>query len=327
MYDFTVRNLKYVVQNLDADGDGWPEGLGNVERTGMGPEKLDNTVYFIRGLYDLADMAQSKHDTGTYNWASGLAASLRDAFDTTWWYQAASQYADSLGADNAQSFQKHWIGQTPMEAELQVNGQTVPGLAPYDHGNAALAGRENDCYSGTPPLNPGLFHTACGGGPEGLGERVIFGLTTSIQSIGEGNYGRLGADQQGRYTDALAQTMLGEPATGGTPGRAAWRDAGDLPVAGPGRQHRPVLDLSLDVHAGVGQLRHRVGRRAPVARRPARPRLVPRGRRPAGAGGTEPACRARTSSSARARPTCWRRTTGTATRRSSTSAGRSARTS
>ena len=65
MYDFTVRNLHYVVNNLDADHDGWPEGLGNVERTGMGPEKLDNTVYFIRGLYDLADMANSKHDGAT----------------------------------------------------------------------------------------------------------------------------------------------------------------------------------------------------------------------------------------------------------------------
>ena len=31
----------------------------------MGPEKLDNAVYYIRGLYDLADMARSKHDGAT----------------------------------------------------------------------------------------------------------------------------------------------------------------------------------------------------------------------------------------------------------------------
>jgi hypothetical protein len=104
-----------------------------------------------------------------------------------------------------------------MEAELRVNGQTVPGLAPFGHGNMALAGRENDCYSGEHPLNPGLFHTACGGGANGLGEKVIFGLTTSIQSVGEGNYGRLGPGQQQRYTHALAETMFSEPATGGTP--------------------------------------------------------------------------------------------------------------
>lgn len=218
MYDFTVRNLRYVVKNLDADHDGFPEGLGNVERTGMGQEKLDNAVYFIRGLYDLADMAKAKNDRSTYAWATKLASSVRKRFDNTWWYQAASQYADSLNdPGNVQSFQKHWIGQTPMEVELTVKGRTVPGLAPLDHGNAALAGRENACFSGTPPFNPGLFHTACGGGPTGQGEKVVYGLTTSIQSIGEGNYGRLGPDQQQRYLDALAQTMFAEPATGGTP--------------------------------------------------------------------------------------------------------------
>ena len=178
MYDFSKRNLRYVVRTLDADNDGWPEGLGNVERSGMGPEKLDNAVYFIRGLYDLADMARAKHDGATYAWARNLARQLQQRFDGTWWYEAAQQYADSLNEPgNQQSFQKHWIGQTPMDAELRVNGQTVPGLAPFAHGDTALAGRENDCYSGTPPFNPGLFHTGCGGGPEGKGELVTFGLT------------------------------------------------------------------------------------------------------------------------------------------------------
>jgi len=218
MYDFSVRNLRYVERSLDADNDGWPEGLGNVERGGMGPEKLDNTVYFIRGLYDLADMARSKKDGDTYAWANNLARKLHERFDGTWWFDSASQYADSLvDPGNVQSFQKHWIGQTPMEAELRVKGETLAGLAPFNHGDLALAGREDSCFSGDHPLNPGLFHTACGGGANGQGERVIFGLTTSIQSIGEGNYGRLGAGQQQRYTHALAETMFAEPATGGTP--------------------------------------------------------------------------------------------------------------
>jgi hypothetical protein len=239
MYDFTVRNLRYVVNNLDADHDGWPEGLGNVERSGMGPEKLDNAVYFIRGLYDLADMANSKHDDATLAWAKNLASELQTRFDSTWWYQAAMQYADSLNdPGNVQSFQKHWIGQTPMESELHVNGQTVPGLAPFDHGNTALAGREDPCYSGEHPLNPGLFHTGCGGGPNGQGELVIFGLTTSIQSVGEGNYGRLGPGQQQRYTHALAETMFGEPATGGTPDE----QPGAMPEIFPSPAQGPNID-------------------------------------------------------------------------------------
>ncbi len=218
LYDFAVRNLRYVARTLDADGDGWPEGLGNVERSGMGPEKLDVAVYYIRGLYDLADMARAKHDGDTFAWAMNLARRLQQRFDPTWWFAPEEQYADSLNdPGNQQSFQQHWIGQTPMEAELRVGGRTVPGLAPFGHGDAALEGREDPCYSGEHPLNPGLFHTGCTGGPNGQGEEVIFGLGTSIQSVGEGNYGRLGPGQQQRYTHALAETMFSEPATGGTP--------------------------------------------------------------------------------------------------------------
>src|SRR5207248_4996016 len=67
------------------------------------------------------------------------------------------------------------------------------------------------------PGNRGLYHNGCGGGADGKGDTEIFSLTTSIQAIGEGNYGRLGPDQQQRYTDANAETMFSEPATGGTP--------------------------------------------------------------------------------------------------------------
>ena len=106
-----------------------------------------------------------------------------------------------------------------------INGQVVPGLAPHGHGTTALAGARITATAGSRPFNLGLFHTGCGGGPNGQGEKVIFGLTTSIQSIGEGNYGRLGPGQQQRYTHALAETMFSEPATGRYAGRAARCDA------------------------------------------------------------------------------------------------------
>jgi hypothetical protein len=218
MYDFARRNLQVVDQRLDIDRDGWPEGSGNVERPGMGPEKLDNGVYYIRSLYDLADMARSKDDWGTFAWATNLAARLRRQFEGTWWDTAAQQYADSLiDPGNHQSFQKHWIGQVPMEAELNRGDTATPGVASYEHGTTALAGRENSCFSGDRPGSRGLFHTGCGGGQDGKGDFEIFSLTTSIQAVGEGNFGRLGPGQQQRYTDANAETMFSEPATGDTP--------------------------------------------------------------------------------------------------------------
>jgi hypothetical protein len=222
MYDFSKRNLRYAVNQLDEDGDGWPEGSGNVERGGMGVEKLDNSVYLIRGLYDLADMARSKRDGRTYSWASRLARRLHSRFEGTWWMPGVPQHADSIddppvGGPNDQQQDQHWIGVTPMEAELTVRQDAVPGLTTRAHGNEALGLRETDCYSGQRPYNLGLFHTGCSGGPEGRGERTIFGLNTAIQAVGEGNYGRLGPGQQQRYTDAEAEPMFGEQWTGGTP--------------------------------------------------------------------------------------------------------------
>jgi hypothetical protein len=217
MLDFARRNLEYVRTNLDADGDGWPEGNGNVERDGMGAEKLDNAVYYIRGLYDYADMARSAGQTANADAAEARADDLRERFDATWWIDADQQYGDSLDANNEPINQKHWIGVNPMEVELLIDGEVVPGLGTFEHGSAALATRENSCYSGERPGNRGLFHTGCGGGPTGAGEFAIFSLGTGVQAVGEGNYGRLGVDEQRRYTDANAETQFSEPATGGTP--------------------------------------------------------------------------------------------------------------
>ena len=217
MYDFAKRNLQYVVRNLDDDGDGWPEGSGNVERTGMGPEKLDNAVYMIRSLYDLADMASSKGDRATEGWATERARDLQRRFEDEWWMDDESLHADSLSDTNAKVQQRHWITAIPMEAELKVGGRTVPGLTTPDHGTRSLALHETDCFSGSRPLNRGLFHTACEGGPEGQGELQIFPIGSSMPAIGEGNYGRLGAEQQRRYTEANVETMFSEPATNGTP--------------------------------------------------------------------------------------------------------------
>ena len=121
------------------------------------------------------------------------------------------------GRSNEKIEQKHWITSTPMETELTVDGRAVPGLASQDHGAASLALHETPCFSGDRPLNRGLFHTGCGGGPDGAGEAQIFSLNTGIQAVGEGNYGRLGASSRSATPTPTSRPMFGEPATGGTP--------------------------------------------------------------------------------------------------------------
>jgi hypothetical protein len=246
MYDFTVRNLRYITTVLDADHDGWPEGDGNVERPGMGPEKLDNAVYTIRALRDLADMAQSKNDTTTADWATAKAADLEQRFDSTWWAGGdTQQYADSLqDPGNVPVFQRHWIGLTPTDAELVRPGQPTQPLAPAEHGAAAIAQRELPCYSG----EFGLYHTGTGPTSDPAGnpgpscdsavssvpsERSIFSINTSVMAVSEGNYGRMGPGQQQRFTTANARLQL-DP--------SVWEMPGAIPEIAPSPDFAANID-------------------------------------------------------------------------------------
>jgi hypothetical protein len=263
LYDFTVRNMRYVVEQLDEDGDGWPEGLGNVERPGMGEEKLDNAVYTIRGLRDLADLARSKSDEATATWASERAAAMESAFEAAWWYGGDThQYADSIddpdnpADDNTKILQRHWIGVTPMDAELVRPGQNTRPLASDVHGHEALQQRQEACYSGV----FGLFHTGTGptsaeGGNKGpscdtavstvQSERSVFSLNTGIMAVAEGNFGRLGEDQQQRYTTGNARIQL-DP--------SVWEMPGAMPEIAPSPDfkaniERPLYDRSMVLQA------------------------------------------------------------------------------
>lgn len=218
MYSFSVSNMRYIVEQLDEDDDGWPEGLGNVERPGMGEEKLDNTLYTIRGLFDLADLAKSKGDRRTFGWAISHGNRLLDKFEDAWWMPEIPQHADSLDTpgdgvdDNTKIQQRHWIGVTPMEAELiNAGGQPRPGVTTLEHGNQALDLRETNCYSD----EFGLYHTGAPGcdpaQSDRPAEKTIFTLNTAIMAVGEGNFGRLGPNQQQHYTNANRRLQLPAP--------------------------------------------------------------------------------------------------------------------
>jgi hypothetical protein len=263
MYDFTVRNLQYVYRELDDDGDGWPEGLGNVERAGMGVEKLDSTVYLARGLRDLATLATSRGDTATATWATDRAEDVESRFEDQWWFGGdTASYADSIddpanpANDNTRIFQRHWIGVTPMEAVLRLpDGSTRP-LASVEHGNAALDQRERPCYT----HDNGMFHTGTGptSAPEGnpgpscdsavstvRSERSVFSLNTAVMAVAEGNFGRMDPSQQQYYTTANARIQL-DPSLWETPG--AMPEIAPSPDF-PANINRPFYDRSMMLQA------------------------------------------------------------------------------
>jgi hypothetical protein len=212
----------------------------------MGEEKLDNAVYTIRGLRDLADLARSKADTETASWASDIAVALEAKFDRAWWYGAGTrQYADSLAnPDNTRVFQRHWIGVTPMDAMLVRPGRTPRPLASNEHGMTALEQRERACFTG----RFGLYHTGTGptsdpaGNPgatcdsvvsEVPSERSVFSLNTAITAVAEGNFGRMGARQQQHYTTGNARIQL-DP--------KVWEMPGSMPEIAPEGDFTPNID-------------------------------------------------------------------------------------
>ncbi len=262
VYGFAVRGMHHVVDHLDADGDGWPEGLGNVERPGMGVEKLDNTVYTVRGLYDLADMARAEGDTATAGWATTHADGMTARFDQAWWNGGDThQYADSLDApanpanDNTKIFQRHWIGLTPLDAELVRAGRLTRPLASDARAREVLDQRERPCYTGA----NGLFHTGTGptsadGGNKGpscdgavssvQSDREAFTINTGIMAVAEGDYGRL--DRQRRYTDANARQQL-DPSLHEMPG--AMPEIAPSPDFDPPNIDRPLTGRSMVLQA------------------------------------------------------------------------------
>ena len=111
LYPASKRAMEFVA-GLDEDEDGWPEGLGNVERPGMGEEKLDNAVYTIRGYADLADMARARGRPrpGAGPWArpapcwrssrrTGGTAATPTPTPTRWTIPATRRSSSGTGSD------------------------------------------------------------------------------------------------------------------------------------------------------------------------------------------------------------------------------------
>ena len=203
-YDFIKAGLNYITTNLvtaNLNPDGWPEGAGMVEATGMGAVKLDVAVYTIRALNDLAEMADSKGDTATRDWATNKASALTNKFTNDWWIPSQGLFADSLALSlkvltdpNAtlgpppgytQLEQLFWINATPMETSFA----SVP-----------------DASMAFPQLESSTFTGATGFFQQGMkGGFQASAVNTGVMAIAEANYGRM--DQSLRYVKLIANEL------------------------------------------------------------------------------------------------------------------------
>jgi glycogen debranching enzyme len=229
MYPFIRAGLHYITsRQMDSDGDGWPEGLGMVEVSGMASSKLDVASYTWLALESLQRMATAEGDHATQVWAASKAEWMRTHFESAWWVGKDSLYADSLcSRDDASSGvglctrpgqklqEKYWIDATPMET----------GLVPAANATKALDRMESSVFTG----RYGLFQAGTGGGVDGQGDLHVYTLPTSVIAAGEANYGRV--DQALKYVYSTAKLLdLEMP--------------GALPEIAPGPSYDPFQDMT-----------------------------------------------------------------------------------
>ena len=203
-YDFIKAGLNYITTNLvtaNVNPDGWPEGAGMVEATGMVALKLDVAVYTIRALNDLAEMADSKGDTATRIWATNKAGALTNKFRQDWWIPSQGLFADSLALSQkvptdppaalgpspgiTQLEQLYWINATPMETSFA----SVPDAS------KAFPQLESSTFTGT----TGFFQQGQKGGFQASA------VNTGVMAIAEANYGRM--DQSLDYIKFIANEL------------------------------------------------------------------------------------------------------------------------
>jgi len=168
-YPTAVEGLfDYTLDVADRDGDNYPEGPAMVEKTGMGPEKVDSASYLWAALVDLANMAEALGDAETAARAQDTAAALQASFDADWWLPDEKVYANSLLRYRSKPrHDGHWTVAVPLEV----------GIALAEHGRISLQRIQRDY------LNEwGLVHT------RGDDERV-WTLPTATLSRGAYRYG------------------------------------------------------------------------------------------------------------------------------------------
>jgi hypothetical protein len=208
-YEFIKAGLNYITNKLvtaSLNPDGWPEGAGMVEATGMGALKLDVAVYTIRALNDLADMADSKGDSATRDSATMKAAALINKFTQDWWLPNQGLFADSIALSQMvptdppaavgtspgynRLEQLYWINATPMETSFA----SVPDAS------MAFPQLESSTFTGTTG-----FYQQGQSLPAIQGNRQASAVNTGVMAIAEANYGRM--DQSLRYVEFLADEL------------------------------------------------------------------------------------------------------------------------
>ena len=203
MYDFAKRNLHVRRAQARRRRRRLARGLGQRRAHGMGAgEARQRRLLHPRRSTTWPTWRRPRHDKATVD--AGRPSSptkLEHAFEGTWWTpRRSSTPTRSIDPGNEQSTRSTGSAQTPMEAELLRRRRTCPASRRTSTASTALAGPRERLLQRRAARQPRPVPHGLRRRPRGRRRREIFSLNTAIQAVGEGNYGRLGAGQQQRYT-------------------------------------------------------------------------------------------------------------------------------
>ena len=93
------KGLEWLVKENDADGNGFPEGLGMMEIHGLDSEMIDVAAYSQKGFVDAAKIADVLGDSALANAYEAVATNLKEKINTEFWSEDFNSYADFMGTD------------------------------------------------------------------------------------------------------------------------------------------------------------------------------------------------------------------------------------
>lgn len=93
------KGLQWLMEENDADKNGFPEGFGMMEIHGLDSEMIDVAVYTQKGFDDAAKMADILQRKSLANTYEAIAANLKDKINTEFWSENFNSYADFIGTD------------------------------------------------------------------------------------------------------------------------------------------------------------------------------------------------------------------------------------
>ncbi|MEP6736840.1 MAG: glycogen debranching protein [Chryseolinea sp.] len=97
LYPDVKRGIKWLLEEKDADKNGYPDGSGMMEIPGLDTEMIDVAVYTQQGLASAAELAKLLDDSTSAKQYAKLADALKVKINADWWQEREHSFGDFRG--------------------------------------------------------------------------------------------------------------------------------------------------------------------------------------------------------------------------------------